>query len=139
MIYKNYLENTGKINNWDLVDSSAHKIVGPYLFDKNRKPLYNLAESKLLWDRRISIISTYYFIRNEDFIDTLQISKILLNDKEDLMHKAVGWMLREVGKKDKQVEVKFLNKYHKVMPRTMLRYSIEKFTDKERKHYMRKD
>ena len=135
--YKLYLTNTQYINNWDLVDVSAHKIVGPHLFDRNRTPLYKLCNSRLLWDRRIAIISTFYFIKNQQFDDTLTLSEKLLDDEEDLMHKAVGWMLREVGKHKIEVERKFLNKHYKNMPRTMLRYAIEKFPEHERKKYLR--
>jgi 3-methyladenine DNA glycosylase AlkD len=136
MIFKLYLKNTGSINNWDLVDLSAPRIVGAYLFDKEKKILYKLAKSKKTWERRIAILSTFYFIRGGQFDDTIKISEILLSDKEDLIHKAVGWMLREVGKRDKNVEVKFLKKYCRVMPRTMLRYAIEKFDEKTRRRYL---
>jgi len=102
-IYDAYLDNTDTINNWDLVDGSAHQIVGGYLFERDRRPLYELAKSKSLWERRISIITTYHFIRKSDFADTLKLSEILLPDKEDLIHKAVGWMLREIGKLDLEV------------------------------------
>ncbi|MEK7522536.1 MAG: DNA alkylation repair protein, partial [Patescibacteria group bacterium] len=129
---------TKKINNWDLVDLSCHYILGNWLLDKDRKILYKLANSKNLWEKRIAIISTFAFIHNNQYIDTLEISKILLDDKHDLIHKAVGWALREIGKKDKETEIKFLNKYYKAMPRTMLRYAIEKFSDKERKYYLKK-
>lgn len=135
-IYRLYLRHTSYINNWDLVDSSAHKIVGSYLLDLDRSILYTLVNSKLLWDRRIAIVATFWFIRDEQFDDTLKLSELLLNDKEDLVHKAVGWMLREVGKKDKQLLINFLEKHHKVMPRVMLRYSLEKFTKEERIKYM---
>ncbi len=137
-IYDLYLENTTYINNWDLVDSSAHQIVGAYLYDKDRKILYKLAKSKDLWEKRIAIISTAHFISRNDFNDTLKISEILLNDKHDLVHKAVGWMLREVGKRNQTIEEGFLKKYHKTMPRTMLRYAIEKFDDKKKEFYMKK-
>ena len=137
-IVKFYLKNTKKINNWDLVDLSCHYILGNWLLDKDRKILYKLANSKNLWEKRIAIISTFAFIHNNQYIDTLEISKILLDDKHDLIHKAVGWALREIGKKDKETEIKFLNKYYKAMPRTMLRYAIEKFSDKERKYYLKK-
>ncbi|MFC1769394.1 DNA alkylation repair protein [Nanoarchaeota archaeon] len=137
-IFNLYLKNIRRVNNWDLVDLSAPNIVGCYLENKDRSLLYKLSRSNNLWEKRISIIATAYFIRNNDFKDALKISEILLKDKHDLIHKAVGWMLREVGKKDKKVETRFLDKYHKVMPRTMLRYSIERFDEKERKHYMSK-
>lgn len=133
-----YLKNTKRINNWDLVDLSCHYILGNYLLDKDRKILYRLAISKNLWERRIAIISTFEFIRNNQYIDTLKISEILLNDKHDLIHKAVGWMLRELGKRDKKIEIDFLDKHYKAMPRTMLRYAIEKFNDKEKKFYLSK-
>ncbi len=137
-IYDFYLDNTMHVNNWDLVDMSAARIVGEYLMDKDRKVLYKLAKSDSIWERRISIISTHIFIKNNDFGDTLKLSEILLNDRHDLIHKAVGWMLREVGKRNQKAEEKFLMKYHKEMPRTMLRYSIERFSDEKRKFYMKK-
>jgi 3-methyladenine DNA glycosylase AlkD len=137
-IVKFYLKNTKKINNWDLVDLSCSYILGNYLLDKNRNILYRLAKSDNLWEKRISIISTFAFIRYNDFADALKISKILLNDSHDLIHKAVGWVLREIGKKDKKTEINFLNIYCKTMPRTMLRYAIEKFDEKERKFYLKK-
>lgn len=136
-IYHLYLKNTKYINNWDLVDSSAHHIVGPYLENKDRSILMELSKSKLIWDRRIAIIATAYFIQNNHYKETLRISKILLNDKEDLIHKAVGWMLREIGKRDLDEEVKFLNRHYKNMPRTMLRYAIEKFSKEERNKYLK--
>ncbi len=110
-IFTFYLQNTKHINNWDLVDLTATKIVGAYLDDKDRKELYKLAKSKSLWERRISIIATFWFIREGDFKDSLKISKILLNDHHDLIHKAVGWMLREVGNRDLASEEKFLKKH----------------------------
>ncbi len=141
-IHHIYLNNTKYINNWDLVDVSAHKIVGAYIYEelklKDTKILYEFAKSEDLWKKRISIISTFYFIRNNKFDDSLKISKILLNDKHDLMHKAVGWMLREVGKKNQKIEEEFLNKYYKIMPRTMLRYAIERFNENKKKYYMKK-
>jgi len=137
IIYKCYLANTKYISNWNLVDASAYKIVGPYIFERSRKPLYKLAISKDMWERRIAIIATYYFIKHSQFDDTLKISELLLEDEEDLMHKAVGWMLREVGKRKIEIEKKFLKKHYKKMPRTMLRYAIEKFPDKERKRYLK--
>jgi 3-methyladenine DNA glycosylase AlkD len=136
-IYNIYISNTKYINNWDLVDVTAPKIVGEYLKDKERDILYTFAKSKDLWKQRISIISTFTFIRNEDFKDTLAISEILVNHEHDLIHKAVGWMLREVGKKDIDVEEKFLKKYYKTMPRTMLRYAIEKFPEEKRQKYLK--
>lgn len=137
-IVKFYLKNTKKINNWDLVDLSCHHILGGWLLDKDRSILYKLAKSENIWEKRIAIISTFEFMRNNQFDDSLKICEILLNDKHDLIHKAVGWALREIGKKDKQKEIYFLNKHYKTMPRTMLRYAIEKFTDKERQHYLTK-
>lgn len=138
IIFNFYLKNTKNINNWDLVDISAPKIIGDYLLDKPRKILYKLATSKDLWERRIAIISTHTFIRNSEFDDTLKIAKILLNDKHDLIHKAVGWMLREVGKRNQKIEEEFLEKHYLKMPRVMLRYAIEKFDEKKRKFYLRK-
>lgn len=136
-IYELYLKNTKFINNWDLVDSSAGHIVGAFLIDKSKKPLYDLVKSDNLWERRISIISTFYFIKHNQFSDTLKISKILLPDKKDLIHKAVGWMLREVGKRDISVEENFLKTHYKNMPRTMLRYAIEKFPEPKRQKYLK--
>lgn len=133
-----YLKNTKYVNNWDLVDLTAHKILGKYLVDKNRDILYKLAESNDLWERRISIISCFAFFKNNDFKDAIRIAEILLKDNHDLIHKAVGWVLREIGKKDLALEETFLRKYHKVMPRTMLRYAIEKFDGEKRKFYMAK-
>ena len=136
-IFSFYLKNTKNINNWDLVDCSAPHIVGKYLIDKNRKVLYKLANSKNLWEKRIAIISTFSFIRENDFKDTLAIGEILLNDKHDLIHKAVGWMLREVGKREQKTEEKFLKKHYKTMPRTMLRYAIERFEETKRQKYLK--
>ena len=136
-IYELYLKDTKFINNWDLVDSSAGHIVGAFLFGKSKKPLYDFVKSENLWERRISIISTFYFIKRNQFSDTLKISKVLLSDKEDLIHKAVGWMLREVGKRDISVEENFLKKHYKNMPRTMLRYAIEKFPEPKRQRYLK--
>lgn len=135
-IYDRYLQDTKYINNWDLVDCSAPKIIGPYLENRSRRLLYRFAKSKSIWERRIAIMSTFHFIRGYDFDDALEISRMLLNDQEDLIHKAVGWMLREVGNRDRVAEKKFLNKYYQTMPRTMLRYAIEKFPEKERKSYL---
>ena len=136
-IYKFYLSNTKYINNWDLVDLSAHKIVGIYLENKPRDILYKLARSQNLWEKRIAIISTFHFIRQNDFQDALNISEILLQDKHDLIHKAVGWMLREVGKRNQPTLEKFLKKHYKKMPRTMLRYSIERFEEPLRQSYLK--
>ena len=136
-IYKLYLNHTAFINNWDLVDSSAHHIVGAYLDNKDRQPLYCLAKSNNIWERRIAIISTFYFIKKDNFDDALKISNILRNDDEDLIHKAVGWMLREIGKRNLFIEKTFLKANYKHTPRTMLRYAIEKFPDKERKSYLK--
>jgi len=135
-VFNFYLKNTKRINNWDLVDVSALRIVGDYLLDKDRSILYKLAKSKNLWEKRISAISTFRFIKENDFKDSLNIAEILLNDEHDLIHKAVGWMLREIGKKNQGVEERFLKKYYKVMPRTMLRYAIERFEKNKRKFYM---
>jgi 3-methyladenine DNA glycosylase AlkD len=136
-IYQLYLKNTRFINNWDLVDSSAHLIVGPYLMDKSKAPLYEMARSDLLWERRIAIMSTFHYIKNDKFTDTLKIAEMLLSDKEDLIHKAVGWMLRETGKRHLQSEETFLEKHYHNMPRTMLRYAIEKFAEPKRKRYLK--
>ena len=136
-IYTLYLKNTRYVNNWDLVDLSAPNIVGNYLEDKNRTQLYDLAKSRDLWKKRIAILATFYFIKQNDFTDTLQISEILLNDDHDLIHKAAGWMLREVGKRDLQAEEKFLRQHYKKMPRTMLRYAIERFPEAKRKKYLK--
>ncbi len=135
-IYDLYLKNTEYVNNWDLVDTSAHYIVGAYLEDKDKTVLDELSCSNSLWERRISMIATYYYIRKGKFADALRISKQLLNDREDLIHKAVGWMLREIGNCDHAVEVKFLKKHYQKMPRTMLRYAIEKFDEDERQRYL---
>lgn len=137
-IYQFYLSQTHRINNWDLVDLSAPYIVGEYLKDKSRDDLYRLAASSLLWDQRIAVVATATFIRNNDFIDILRLSEQLLNHEHDLMRKAIGWMLREMGKRDKELLVQFLDCFHKQMPRTMLRYSIEKMSEEERKHYMKR-
>ena len=132
-----YLANTRFVNNWDLVDSSAHKILGEWLLDKPRDILYQLAESEMLWERRISMISTFPFIRKGDLVDAVALAKRLLHDEHDLIHKASGWMLREVGKKDIDLLYSFLDKYSVEMPRTMLRYSIEKLPEEQRKHYLK--
>ena len=137
-IYRFYLSQTERINNWDLVDLSAPYIVGEYLRDKSRDDLYRLAESNLLWEQRIAVVATVTLIRNNDFTDILRLAELLLQHKHDLMQKAIGWMLREMGKKDRDLLLRFLDKYRMVMPRTMLRYSIEKLTEAERKYYMKR-
>lgn len=138
-VYDFYLKNVykGRVNNWDIVDSSAHKIVGPYLYDKPRDLLFELAESEDLWQRRVAIISTFYFISKGDASTSIELSEILLNDKHDLIHKAVGWMLREVGKRaGDEILLDFLNKNAVQMPRTMLRYSIERLPESKRRYYL---
>lgn len=135
-IFNFYLNNTKYINNWDLVDLSASRIVGEYLKDKKVVVLYKLANSQNLWERRIAIIATSALIWNKNFTETFKIAKILINDPHDLIHKAVGWMLREVGKRDRKTEEKFLKKHYQKMPRTMLRYAIEKFPAKLRLQYL---
>jgi 3-methyladenine DNA glycosylase AlkD len=135
-VYRRYLAGTRYINNWDLVDASAAQIVGAYLRDKPRSPLTRLAQSSSLWERRIAIIATHHFIRQDDFEDTFRIADILLADTHDLIHKAVGWMLREVGKRDGEAERAFLRPRYPRMPRTMLRYAIEKFPEAERRRYL---
>lgn len=124
-IYEFYLKHKARVNNWDLVDSSAHKIVGPYLKDKPRDILFKLAESKSLWDRRIAMMSCFYFIRNNDFDDALRVAEMLVDDRHDLIHKAVGWMVREIGARDEGPAMDFLRR-HQDMPRTMWRYATEK-------------
>jgi len=136
-IYKLYLKHTKFVNNWDLVDTSAGHIVGHFLANRSKEPLYTLAKSPVLWERRIAIMSTSYFIGRHEFTETLKISKVLLSDAEDLIHKAVGWMLREVGKRDLKTEEKFLKRYYKKMPRTMLRYAIERFPEPKRQRYLK--
>lgn len=137
-LYDFYLTQTGRINNWDLVDLSAPYIVGEYLKDKSRKDLYRLADSRLLWEQRIAVVATATLIRKNDLTDIYALSEKLLHHRHDLMQKAIGWMLREAGKKDKARLVAFLEAHRLEMPRTMLRYSIEKFTEDERKYFMNK-
>jgi len=131
-----YLSNISFINNWDLVDSSAYKILGDFLFDRDRSLLYRLAASGNLWQQRTAIIATYYFIKQNFYDDTLKISDLLLSHEHDLIHKAVGWMLREVGNKDFEVEYNYLKNRYRQMPRTMLRYAIEKFEPGLRKKFL---
>lgn len=135
-IFKFYLQNTAGINNWDLVDLSAPTIIGGWLIDRDKEILYKMARSKNLWEKRISIVSALAFIRAKKLSDTVKISEILLNDSHDLIHKAVGWMLREAGKRDEATLRQFLAKHAAKMPRTTLRYSIEKFNEKDRKHFL---
>jgi len=136
-IYRLYLDNTRFINNWDLVDSSAEHIVGAQLKDSSQEPLEQLSRSESLWERRIAIIATFHYIKRESFDATITIAERLLTDREDLIHKAVGWMLREVGKRDLQKEEDFLRAHHRQMPRTMLRYAIEKFPEEKRLAYLK--
>lgn len=135
-IYEFYLEHLKWVNNWDLVDSSAYHIVGEYLLDKNRSILRRMARSKHLWTERVAIVSTFAFIRKGQLQDTFEIAEMFLSHKHDLLHKAVGWMLREAGKKNEVALKRFLDENAMVMPRTMLRYAIEKFDEKERKRYL---
>jgi 3-methyladenine DNA glycosylase AlkD len=137
-IFDFYFKNIRRANNWDLVDLSADKIVGAHLFGKSNKVLDKLAHSGNLWERRISIIATFYYIKQGKFNDTLRISEILLHDKHDLIHKAVGWMLREVGKRSQKTEEEFLKKHYKSMPRTALRYAIERFPERKQKQYLKR-
>jgi len=136
-IYRFYLANTKYINNWDLVDLSAEKIIGPYLEDKSKEVLKKLAKSKSIWERRIAILSTFHYIKHGDYKWTLEIAEMLLKDDHDLIHKAVGWMLREVGKTcGEKILTNFLDKHAATMSRTMLRYSIEKFPEGKRQKYL---
>ncbi|MEK6875594.1 MAG: DNA alkylation repair protein [Nanoarchaeota archaeon] len=136
-IFEFYLRNTGKINNWDLVDLSAPNIVGDFLTREDPWILRKMAKSENLWERRIAIVSTAPFIKKRRFGETLAISEMLINDKHDLIHKAVGWMLREIGKRNMNVLEIFLSTRYKEMPRTMLRYAIEKFPEEKRKKYLK--
>lgn len=135
-IYEAYLANTQWINNWDLVDSSAEHIVGRFLKDKDRAPLYGLVQSKHMWERRIGIMASFHFIRTGEFEETLRLAALLLGDKEDMIHKPTGWMLREIGKRKLDIELAFLNEHYKKMPRTMLRYAIERFPEALRQQYL---
>jgi 3-methyladenine DNA glycosylase AlkD len=136
-IFNFYLKNATKINNWDLVDVSSHHIVGGFLSDKRKDVLYELAVSENLWEKRISIVSCYYFIREEEFRDALRIFEMHLGDSHDLIHKAVGWMLREIGKRDEKVLLEFLEKHYSKLPRTTLRYAIERFEEGKRKRLLK--
>ena len=136
-IYRLYLKNIRYINNWDLVDSSAHHIVGAHLHADDKQILFDFAASADLWQRRIAIMSTFHFIRQHEFQVTLDLAEMLLYDHADLIHKAVGWMLREVGNRDGKTERVFLKQHYRVMPRTMLRYAIEKFPEEERQNYLK--
>lgn len=137
IIFNFYLRNTKRVNNWDLVDLSAERIIGVYLLDKDKSMLFKLARSKNLWERRIAIMSTFHFIKNGNYETTLAIADMLLKDEHDLIHKAVGWMLREIGNRNLKVEETYLEKHYKIMPRTMLRYAIEKFPEKIRQAYLK--
>jgi 3-methyladenine DNA glycosylase AlkD len=136
-VYASYLRNTRYINNWDLVDLSAPQIVGGHLMTRDRSILRKLAVSESLWERRISVLATFRFIKDGDFSDATAIAEMLIDDKHDLIHKAVGWMLREIGKRDMPVEEEFLRDNYKKMPRTMLRYAIERFPEKKRRAYLK--
>jgi 3-methyladenine DNA glycosylase AlkD len=138
LLFGLYIQHSKQINNWDLVDSSAHKIVGPMCYPNDTKLLFDLAKSNNLWQRRIAIIATLYFIKQGHFQVTLALSELLISDEHDLMHKAVGWMLREMGKQDQQPLLLFLEQFSHVMPRTMLRYAIEKLPKSTRQDYMQR-
>lgn len=138
ILYDFYLKNLDAVNNWNLVDSSAHLIVGAYLFDQDKQLLLDLAKSGNLWHRRIAMVATWWFIRKQSLEWTFIIASKLLNDKQDLIHKAVGWMFREAGKKNVHELIYFLNKHHTIMPRTMLRYAIEKLTIQQKKYFLQK-
>lgn len=135
-IYDSFMDQLDHVNNWDLVDSSCHKIAGPWLFERSRKPLYKLAASKHLWRNRVAIVTTYYFIKRDDLADTFSLSEKLMNHPHDLIHKAVGWMLREAGKRNESALTGFLDKHAASMPRTALRYSLEKLDAAKKKHFM---
>ncbi len=135
-IYDLYLRNTAFINNWDLVDSSAEHIIGAHLSNGSKELLRKMARSNDLWERRIAVLSTFHYIKRGQFQHTLRIAKLLLTDKADLIHKAVGWMLREIGKRDQPTEETFLKRHYTKMPRTMLRYAIERFPQTRRQSYL---
>lgn len=136
-IYRLYLDSTPYVNNWDLVDASAEHIVGDFLFARSKAVLYRLARSGDLWERRIAILSTFCYIKQNAYDDAPKISEMLLTDRADLIHKAVGWMLREIGKRDLAMEEGFLQRHYQKMPRTMLRYAIEKFPEPRRRKYLK--
>jgi len=136
-IHRFYLDHTGWVNNWDLVDASAPHLVGHYLMDRSKDLLIRLAASRVLWERRMAIIATFHFIKQGDFDDTLRVARLLLGDPEDLIHKAVGWMLREVGKRDVTAAEAFLEAHYRKMPRTMLRYAIERLPEARRQAYLK--
>ena len=136
-IYSLYLDNIRFVNNWDLVDASAEHILGAHLMDRDRSLLFDMASTGGLWERRMAIMSTFHYIKQNEFDDALRIAEILLTDKEDLIHKAVGWMLREIGKRNLKKEEAFLEKYYRKMPRTMLRYAIERFPETRRQAYLK--
>ena len=135
-VYRLYRRNLGRVNNWDLVDGSAPAIVGGYFEGRDRSQLYRWAKSKKVWERRIAMLATYRYIKKGDFEDALAVARILRHDDEDLIHKAVGWMLREIGNRDREAEKRFLRAHHRKMPRTMLRYAIEKFEAPLREAYL---
>lgn len=135
-IYRFYLRSTARINNWDLVDCSAEHIVGAHLRDRRRTRLRRLAKSRRVWERRIAILATFHYIKRNDFDEALGVARLLLDDPHDLIHKAVGWMLREIGKRDRRVEEAFLREHASRMPRTMLRYAIERFPERLRRRYL---
>jgi len=137
-MYSFYIRNLNHVNNWDLVDLSANKIAGAHLLHRDKSLLYELVKSKNVWMRRIAVLSTFHFINQNQFKDSLKIAELLLNDSHDLIHKAAGWMLREIGKRDAEAEERFLLRHHKNMPRTMLRYAIERFGKKKRDFYLTK-
>ena len=136
--YQFYIKNLAYINNWNLVDASAHWIVGAHLMYGNKSLLLKLAHSDVMWERRVAIVATWYFIRHDSLEWTIKLAEVLRHDRHDLIHKAVGWMLREAGKRNHEVLIGFLEQYANTMPRTMLRYSIEKLSIEQRKSYMRK-
>jgi 3-methyladenine DNA glycosylase AlkD len=136
-VYRIYIKHRNRVNNWNLVDVSAPHIVGAHLLRQNRSVLYELAQSRSLWDRRMAVLATFAFIYEDDFADTLKLTERLMDDEQDLVHKACGWMLREVGKRNQPLLESFLGRHHPVMPRTMLRYAIEKFSPAKRRVYLK--